>query len=129
MFWLRLCRVVGQDFNGELLNVAEAAGSTQDYVKNSFDKGFISFVAPKLTCSASPLIPFAPGAKTRPACCQMLADNPALGRVSDDIRPGLRRMEHGRHVVFLPRGGGRHSVSRIVHQRMLPDRQSIDDGS
>lgn len=34
------------------------------------------------------------------ACCQMLADNPALGRECDDIRRGLRRMEHGRHVVF-----------------------------
>jgi toxin ParE1/3/4 len=34
------------------------------------------------------------------ACCQMLADNCALGRSSDHIRPGLRRMESGRHVVF-----------------------------
>ncbi len=33
-------------------------------------------------------------------CCQMLADNPALGRLCDDVRPGLRRLEHGRHVVF-----------------------------
>ena len=30
----------------------------------------------------------------------MLADNAALGRVSDDVSPGLRRMERGRHVVF-----------------------------
>ena len=34
------------------------------------------------------------------ACCQMLADNPALGRACDDVRPGLRRIEIGRHVVF-----------------------------
>jgi len=32
--------------------------------------------------------------------CQMLADNPASGRLCDDVRPGLRRHEHGRHVVF-----------------------------
>jgi toxin ParE1/3/4 len=34
------------------------------------------------------------------ACCQMLADNPALGRSCEDIRVGLRRMETRRHVVF-----------------------------
>ena len=33
-------------------------------------------------------------------CCQMLADNPALGRPCDDVRPGLRRLEHGKHVLF-----------------------------
>ena len=58
-------------------------------------------------------------------CCRMLARNPALGRTCDDIRPGLRRMERGRHVVFYretPRG---ILVSRILHQRMLPE--AIDD--
>jgi toxin ParE1/3/4 len=34
------------------------------------------------------------------ACCRLLADNPQLGRACDQIRPGLRRMEHGRHVIF-----------------------------
>jgi toxin ParE1/3/4 len=34
------------------------------------------------------------------ACCRMLACNPKLGRACDDVRPGLRRMERGRHVVF-----------------------------
>ena len=30
------------------------------------------------------------------ACCQMLAENPTLGRAYDHIRPGLRRrMERG----------------------------------
>jgi toxin ParE1/3/4 len=64
------------------------------------------------------------------ACCQMLADNPALGRVSDDVRPGLRRMEHGRHVVFYRESAGGILVSRILHQRMLPERHSLadDDG-
>jgi toxin ParE1/3/4 len=60
----------------------------------------------------------------------MLADNPALGRVSDDVRPGLRRMEHGRHVVFYRESAGGILVSRILHQRMLPERHSLadDDG-
>ena len=60
-------------------------------------------------------------------CCQMLADNPSLGRPCDDIRPGLRRIEHGKHVVFyrLQKPGGL-LVVRVLHQRMLPERQAID---
>ena len=60
-------------------------------------------------------------------CCQMLADNPMLGRSCDDVRPGLRRMEHGKHVVFyrLQKAGG-ILVVRILHQRMLPESQAID---
>ena len=61
------------------------------------------------------------------ACCQTLADNPALGRLCDDVRPGLRRHEHGRHVVFYRQGRGGILISRILHQRMLPDRQAIED--
>jgi toxin ParE1/3/4 len=60
-------------------------------------------------------------------CCQRLADNPALGRRCDEIRPGLRRMEQGRHVIFYRQQEGGILVSRILHQRMLPERQVIDD--
>ncbi len=59
------------------------------------------------------------------SCGQMLADNPALGRPCDDIRPGLRRMEHGKHVVFYRREKSGILVVRILHQRMLPTRQVI----
>jgi toxin ParE1/3/4 len=61
-------------------------------------------------------------------CCQMLADNPRLGRPCDDVRAGLRRMEHGKHVVFyrLQKSGG-IVVVRILHHRMLPERQAIED--
>ena len=59
--------------------------------------------------------------------CQMLADNPGLGRPRDDIRPGLRRMEQGKHVVFYRlRQPGGILVVRILHQHMLPERQAID---
>ena len=61
------------------------------------------------------------------ASCQMLADNPALGRSCDDVRPGVRRMECGRHVVFYREDARGILVSRILHQRMLPDRQAIDE--
>jgi toxin ParE1/3/4 len=60
-------------------------------------------------------------------CCQTLADNPALGRLCEDVRPGLRRLEHGKHVVFYRHERGGVLVSRILHQRMLPDRHAIDD--
>ena len=60
-------------------------------------------------------------------CCQLIADNPALGRPCDQIRPGLRRMEQGNHVVFYREEPGGILISRILHRRMLPDKQAIDD--
>ena len=57
----------------------------------------------------------------------MLAGNPALGRSCDYVRPGLRRMERGRHVVFYREDAGGILVSRILRQRMLPERHAIDD--
>ena len=60
-------------------------------------------------------------------CCQTLANNPALGRLCDDVRPGLHRLEHGQHVVFYRQERGGILVSRILHQRMLPDKHAIDD--
>jgi toxin ParE1/3/4 len=61
------------------------------------------------------------------ACCQALAKNPDLGRKCDEVRPGLRRMEHGRHVVFYRKERGGILVSRILHQRMLPERHETAD--
>ena len=55
-------------------------------------------------------------------CCQTLADNPALGRPGDDIRPGLRRLENGKHVIFYRQEREGILISRILHERMLPDR-------
>jgi toxin ParE1/3/4 len=61
-------------------------------------------------------------------CCQQLAESPQSGRPCDHIRPGLRRIEHARHVVFYRIESGGILVSRILHQRMLPERRTIDDG-
>jgi len=61
------------------------------------------------------------------ACCQLLADNPALGRLCDEVRVGLRRHEHGKHVLFYRQERGGILLSRILHQRMLPDRHVMDD--
>lgn len=62
------------------------------------------------------------------AFCRMLANNSTLGRSCDEVRPGLRRMEHGKHVLFyrLHKPSG-ILVVRILHQRMLPERHAIED--
>jgi toxin ParE1/3/4 len=59
--------------------------------------------------------------------CQELAHNPSLGRNCDYIRPGLRRLEHGSHVVFYRRLRDGIFISRVLHQRMLPEKHPIDD--
>ena len=59
-------------------------------------------------------------------CCQMLARNPALGRLCEHVRPGLRRFEHGRHVLFYRQESRGILLSRILHQRMLPERHVMD---
>lgn len=56
------------------------------------------------------------------ACLQELAERPGLGRRCDTIRPGLMRIEHGRHVVFYRIKESGIRVIRILHQNMLPDR-------
>jgi len=58
----------------------------------------------------------------------MLADHPELGRACDLIRSGLRRLEHGRHVVFYRLKAGGILVTSI-HERMLPGRWSATDES
>jgi toxin ParE1/3/4 len=57
----------------------------------------------------------------------MLADNPVLGRACDDVRPGLRRMESGRHVVFYREVAAGILISRILHQSMFPEGHAVDD--
>jgi toxin ParE1/3/4 len=60
-------------------------------------------------------------------CCKRLARNPGLGRLCDYVRPGLRRMERGRHVVFYRQEPGGILIVRLLHQSMLPERHAIDD--
>lgn len=61
--------------------------------------------------------------------CQTLAANPALGRTCDDIRPGLRRHEHGKHVIFYRWKLDGILIVRILHQSMLPEKYRINDPS
>ena len=59
--------------------------------------------------------------------CRTLAANPFLGRLCNEIRPGLRRTEHGMHVVFYRQERSGIRIIRILHQRMLPDRHAMED--
>ena len=61
------------------------------------------------------------------ACCQRLADKSQSGRPCESIRPGLRRMEQGKHVVFFRREPGGILISRILHERMLPEGHFIEE--
>jgi toxin ParE1/3/4 len=51
-----------------------------------------------------------------------IANNPELGRPCDEIRPGLRRMECGSHVIIYRLTKATIVVSRILHKRMLPEK-------
>ena len=59
--------------------------------------------------------------------CRQLADDPRRGRPCDEIRPGLRRIRVGKHVVFYREEPGGILVSRILHERMLPEKQAMED--
>jgi toxin ParE1/3/4 len=60
-------------------------------------------------------------------CADLLAGNPSLGRPCEWIRPGLRRFEKGRHVLFYRCQGEGILVSRILHQSMLPEGLPFED--
>jgi len=61
------------------------------------------------------------------ACCQTLSENRELGRQCDDVRPRLRRLECGSHVVFYRVRRDGILISRILHQRMLPRRHRFEE--
>jgi toxin ParE1/3/4 len=61
------------------------------------------------------------------AACRGLAGPSELGRACDQIRPGLRRIERGEHVVFYRQERGGVFICRILHKRMLPLKHAIDD--
>ena len=53
-------------------------------------------------------------------CFLLLANNPALGRNCESIRRGLRRFEHGKHVVFYIAQPDEVLIVRVLHQQMVP---------
>ena len=59
--------------------------------------------------------------------CYQLANDPKPGRPCDEIRPGLRRIRVGKHVVFYRAEPGGILVSRVWHERMIPEGQTMED--
>jgi len=48
----------------------------------------------------------------------LLADNPGLGRNCYEIREGLKRHEHGRHIIFYRKRKVDIFIIRIIHDSM-----------
>ena len=59
-------------------------------------------------------------------CFQLLADNPSLGRKCGSVRSGLRRFEHGKHVVFYVSTPEGVLIARVLHQQMIPVRYRFE---
>ena len=59
-------------------------------------------------------------------CFQLLADNPSIGRACDSIHPGLRRFEHGKHVVFYLPQEDEVLIARVLHQQMIPAKSHFE---
>ena len=60
--------------------------------------------------------------------CRKLARSPGIGRACDQIRLGICRSEHGRHVIFFRREAAGITVLRILYERMLPEGHLFDEG-
>ncbi len=53
------------------------------------------------------------------ACFQLLADNPRLGREAKAIAPGVRRHEHGSHVILYEESGTGVLILAVLHQKSV----------
>jgi toxin ParE1/3/4 len=58
-------------------------------------------------------------------CFNRIAKTPLLGRGCDELRPGMRRIEYEKHVVFYRRTKVGIRIVRVLHQRMLPNRHRL----
>jgi toxin ParE1/3/4 len=60
-------------------------------------------------------------------CFKRLVQSPRMGRACDQIRPGYRRMEQGKHIVIYRENAGDVFICRILHERMMPETQLFED--
>lgn len=58
-------------------------------------------------------------------CFNRIAKTPLLGRGCDELRPGMRRIECNKHVVFYRQTKAGIRIIRVLHQRMLPNRHRL----
>ena len=60
-------------------------------------------------------------------CLKLLVEAPEMGRKCSLIGPGIRRIEHRKHVVFYRVDSAGIFVTRILHQRMLPKLRKFEE--
>src|SRR5260370_18774410 len=52
-------------------------------------------------------------------CFDMLAENPRMGRVADAIPTGIRRHEHGSHVILYEERPNDVLIIALIHVRSI----------
>jgi toxin ParE1/3/4 len=60
-------------------------------------------------------------------CFELIAANALIGRKCDRLRRGYRRIEHERHVIFYRSDKAGVLITRILHQRILPENRAMDE--
>ena len=53
------------------------------------------------------------------SCFQLLGNNPRMGRSATIVGEGIRRHEHGSHVIFYETDGSGVLILTIVHGRSI----------
>jgi toxin ParE1/3/4 len=56
----------------------------------------------------------------------MLAQSPGLGLECDRVSIGLRRFEHGKHVVFYRTLTDGIGIVRVLHKQMIPSKARFE---
>jgi toxin ParE1/3/4 len=56
-------------------------------------------------------------------CFQMLAENPAIGRLRTALEPPLRSHPHQKHIIFYDTFVDHILVVRVLHERMDIERR------
>jgi toxin ParE1/3/4 len=54
-------------------------------------------------------------------CFSLIAANPRMGRLSPTVRPGVRRHEHGSHVILYREEEDYAVILAVVHERNICD--------
>jgi toxin ParE1/3/4 len=54
--------------------------------------------------------------------CQLLADNPGIGRKCDNIAAGVLSHPVKSHIIYYFYQGSYMTILRILHKRMLPSK-------
>lgn len=54
-------------------------------------------------------------------CFDLIAENPEMGRLANQVGEGFRRHEHQSHVIFYEQTATGVLILAVLHARQLPD--------